>query len=264
MFLKRILAHKREEVARQKQRVPLAELERRLQHAPPARPFRASLESAPGLAVIAEVKRASPSKGLIRADFDPVRIAEAYEAGGAAAISVLTDENFFKGSLAHLEAVRQHVSLPVLRKEFIIDAYQLVEARAAGADAALLIAACLPEPGRLEALLQEAERLGLEALVEVHDAGEMKRAARAGARLIGINNRDLHSFETRLEVTEELAPLAPPQALLVGESGIHGPGDAARLAQAGVRAVLVGEHLMRAEDPGAELRELAAVGAPLS
>ncbi|MCS6851619.1 MAG: indole-3-glycerol phosphate synthase TrpC [Gemmataceae bacterium] len=253
--LSRILEHKRREVAEAKARVSERELRRRLAEAPARRDFRAAI-SAPGpIHVIAEVKRASPSAGVIRSDFDPVAIAQTYERHGASAISVLTDEAFFQGSLEHLVAVRREVSLPVLRKEFIIDPYQLMEARVAGADAILLIAEAL-DAGLLRSLLRQTWDLGLEALVELHDSVHLSWVLDSGARIIGINNRDLRTFTTRLEHTLELLPRVPPSVTVVSESGIRTRDDVLRLQAAGVRAILVGESLMRAGDIGAQLDQL--------
>jgi len=258
-ILDRIVASKRGEVAAARARTPPAELERRAALAPPPRDFRAALERAPDVAVIAEVKRASPSAGVLRADFDPVAIARIYEEHGAAAISVLTDEPFFQGHLSHLTAIRAAVAPPVLRKDFILDRYQILEARAAGADAVLLIAECL-EGDQIRSLLRAAREFGMEALVELYDAENLPRVLDSGATLIGVNNRDLHSFATRLEHTLELAPRIPADRCLVSESGIRRQPDVLRLQAAGVRAVLVGETLMRAPDIGAKLDELRGVG----
>lgn len=272
MILERILAAKAEEVARARGAVPLAEVRAAAAAAPPPRDFAAALARPrhlgdhPGavpVAVIAEVKRASPSRGVIRRDFDPVAIARAYARAGASAISVLTDAPFFQGHLDHLRAIRQAVDLPLLRKDFILDPYQVYEARAAGADAVLLIAAALGDAGRIQALRELAEDLGMAALVEVHTPAELEAALAAGARIVGINNRDLRTFETRLETTLELAGQVPPEVLLVSESGIRTPEDCRRVAAAGARAVLVGEQLMRQPDPGAALLELVGAGAPV-
>lgn len=254
MILERIVEAKRREVALAKARTPREALERALVHAPPVRDFRESLERR-DCAVIAEVKRASPSRGRLREDFRPREIAAAYEAGGAAAVSVLTDEAFFEGSGAHLAEVREAVGIPVLRKDFVVDPYQVVEARLLGADAVLLIARILEE-GRLREGIALATSLGMAALVEVHDGGELDRALRAGAALVGINNRDLATFRTDLAVTLELAPRVPAGVTVVSESGIRSRGDVERLLGAGVRAFLVGEALMKATDPAEKLREL--------
>jgi indole-3-glycerol phosphate synthase len=253
--LDRIVAYKRREITAARARVPEAELERRAAAAPPARDFRAALGRGPGVQVIAEVKKASPSAGLIRADFDPVTIARIYERHGAACVSVLTDEPSFQGHLRHLELVRAAVAVPLLRKDFILDRYQLLEARAAGADAALLIAECL-DAEALPRLVREARELGLQTLVELYDRDNLARALASGARLVGVNNRDLRTFVTRLEHTLELAADLPPDVCLVSESGIRGRADVERLAAGGARAVLVGETLMRAPDIGAKLDEL--------
>jgi indole-3-glycerol phosphate synthase len=254
-ILERIVASKRRELEAARARVPEEVLRRRLAEAPPVRDFRAALERTGGVQIIAEVKKASPSAGLLRADFDPVAIARVYEENGAACISVLTDEPFFQGSLAHLSAIRAVNSRPLLRKDFLLDRYQLLEARCAGADAVLLIAEIL-EDAALAGLLRQARELGMEALVELHDADNLPRVVAAGARLIGINNRDLRTFVTRLEHTLELAGQLPGGCCLVSESGIRTRDDVLRLQRGGVRAVLVGETFMRAPDIGAALREL--------
>lgn len=256
--LDKIVAHKRQEVREARGQVSLAALERKLPEAPPVRDFHAAL-SAGGVQVIAEVKKASPSAGVIRADFDPVHIARIYEAHGAAAISVLTDEPFFQGSVAYLAAVRQAVNVPLLRKDFVLDPYQVMEARVAGADAVLLIAEIL-EGSTLPNLLREIHTLGMEALVELYDAENLPRVLECGAKVIGINNRDLRSFATRLEHTLDLRPQIPPDRCLVSESGIRTRDDVLRLGQAGVQALLVGETLMRAPDIGAKLDELLGKG----
>ncbi len=226
----------------------------------PAAPrgFRSRLAAGPGVAVIAEVKRASPSAGVIREDFDPVELARAYERGGAACISVLTDREFFRGEPSYLARVRDAVGLPLLRKDFILDELQVLEARALGADAFLLIVAALA-PAPLEELLAAGRALGMDALVEVHDERELDLALGAGADLVGVNNRDLRTFEVSLQVTERLAPRVPEGVLLVAESGIKGRADVARLAACGVRAVLVGEALMRADDVASATRRLVGV-----
>lgn len=252
--LDRIIADKRREVEEARARLPLAELRRRLDRAPAVRDFRATLQAG-GVQVIAEVKKASPSAGVLRADFDPVAIARTYEAHGAAAVSVLTDAPYFQGSLEYLTAVRQAIRLPVLRKDFILDAYQLVEARVAGADAVLLIAEVLDDD-RLAQLLRGTHDLGMEALVELYDADHLPRVLESGARVIGVNNRDLRTFVTRLEHTLELRSRIPADRCLVSESGIRTRADVERLGAAGVQAVLVGETLMRAPDIGAKLDEL--------
>ncbi len=250
-----IVAAKRREVADRRDERPRSLLERLLPTAPLVRDFRATLECGGGIGIIAEVKKASPSAGVLRADFDPVAIARAYERGGADAISVLTDEPHFHGRLEYLTAIRAAVRPPVLRKDFIIDAYQVVEARVAGADAVLLIAEVLGER-ELPALLAEVHALGMQALVELYDRANLPRVLANGATLIGINNRDLRTFTTRLEHTLELATAVPADRCLVSESGIKSAADLVRLRSAGVKAVLVGETLMRAADPAAALRAL--------
>jgi indole-3-glycerol phosphate synthase len=254
-ILDRIVETKWREVAAAKAAVPESELERRAAHLSPARDYGAALRRADGVAVIAEVKKASPSAGVIRPDFDPVQIARTYESHGAAAISVLTDAEYFQGSLKYLTAVKAEVGLPVLRKDFVLDRYQLLEARAAGADAVLLIAECLPGD-RLAALRREATGLGLHTLVELHDAKQLPRVLDCGAPVIGINNRDLRTFTTRLEHTLELLPKIPADRTVVSESGIKAHADLVRLGAAGARAVLVGESLMRVPDIGAALDAL--------
>jgi indole-3-glycerol phosphate synthase len=253
--LDRIVAYKRREIAEARARRPEAELERVAAQAPPPRDFRAALERGPGVRVIAEVKKASPSAGLLRADFDPVNIARTYERHGAACVSVLTDEPSFQGHLLHLALIRAAVALPLLRKDFILDRYQLLEARAASADAALLIAECL-DAQELPRLVRAARELGLQTLVELYDRANLPRVLDSGARLVGVNNRDLRTFVTRLEHTLELATDLPRDVCLVSESGIRSRADVERLQAAGVRAVLVGETLMRAGDIGAKLDEL--------
>ena len=205
--------------------------------------------------IIAEIKHRSPSKGVIREDFDPARIAESYVVGGAAALSVLCEEDFFGGSLDHLKTIRQVVDLPLLRKDFIIDEYQLYESAAAQADAVLLITALL-DGGLLKRFLDASHDLNLDAVVEVHSRDEMNRAVRAGAKIIGVNNRDLTNFEVDLNTSIELAAIAPTDAILVSESGISRGSDMMRLRDAGFSAFLIGEHFMRADDPGQTLREL--------
>lgn len=255
MILPRILARKHEEVDAARSQVPLAELGARVADLAPCRPFRVRLKecAARGTAVIAEVKKGSPSKGVIRADFDPVAIAGAYERGGAACLSVLTDRDFFFGELAYLGMIRNAVALPLLRKDFIVDAYQLHEARVAGADAVLLIAAAL-DGGQLADFSYLAAELGLEVLLEIHDEEELRRALETPAALIGVNNRNLSTFVTDLRISERLLPLIPPQRLRVTESGIHDRLDIERLKDAGADAFLIGESLMRETDIEAKLK----------
>jgi indole-3-glycerol phosphate synthase len=253
--LDRIVNYKRQEIAAARERVPEGELEYRAQAAPPVRDFRAALVQGPEVQIIAEVKKASPSAGVIRADFDPVAIARIYEQHSAACVSVLTDEPSFQGHLSYLQAIRTAIALPLLRKDFILDRYQIVEARAAGADAVLLIAEILDDAA-LPRLLAQTRELGMQALVELYDRENLRRVLDSGARLVGINNRNLRTFETRLEHTLELAAGLPSEVCLVSESGIRTRADVERLQSAGVRAVLVGETLMRSADIGRKLEEL--------
>lgn len=254
-----IIAYKKTEVAAAKANAPLSAIETLAREAGPARGFRNALErsASAGFALIAEIKKASPSKGLIRADFDPAAHARAYEAGGAACLSVLTDTPSFQGSPDHLRAARAAVRLPVLRKDFMIDPYQVVEARAWGADCILLIMACLTDDQAAE-LYAAAKSHALDVLVETHDPKEMGRAAKLGADLIGVNNRNLASFHTDLKTTAALAGLAPANALLVSESGIASYADLTTLAGYGAKAFLVGESLMRLDDVEAATRALLA------
>ena len=246
-ILERIVAAKRAEISAAKRPVDV-------KSAPPVRDFIAALR-AKRPAVIAEIKRASPSKGVLRQDFDPAAIAKSYEEAGAACMSVLTDREFFQGAPEHLSAARAACKLPALRKDFIIDPYQVYEARALGADCILLIVACLDDAqlGELEAL---AHRLGMAVLVEVHDAEELERGLKLKTPLLGINNRNLRTFETRLETTLALLPRVPPERIVVTESGILAPAHVARMRASGVHTFLVGEAFMRAPDPGAALQTL--------
>jgi indole-3-glycerol phosphate synthase len=257
VILDKILRHKEQEVRLAKQALPLPALRERLTGLLAPRGFAAALrrQAAVGTAIIAEVKKGSPSKGLIRADFDPVDIARRYQAAGATCLSVLTDRQFFMGDLSYLDRISRAVALPLLRKDFIIDPYQVVEARVHGADAVLLIAAALDQKP-LEELYALAVDLGLDVLLEVHDAEELARALELPVGLIGINNRDLKTFHTDLAVTERLLPLIPPDRLVVSESGIRSRADIIRLQKAGAGAFLVGESLMREEHFENRLREL--------
>lgn len=260
-ILDEITRRKRVEIARARSDQPLTGIRAKAALAPQPRDLVAALR-APGfpgagpLRLIAEVKRASPSKGLLRPELDPAALALEYEAGGAAAVSVLTDAHYFQGSLADLRAVRQATRLPVLRKDFVLDPYQVYEARAAGADGVLLIVAALGDE-ELAVLHRLVESLGMAALVEVHDREELKRALAVEPRILGVNNRDLRTFEVTLETTARLRPLVPPDVVLVAESGIQTKADVARLAAMGVDATLVGEALVRARDVGQKMRELA-------
>jgi indole-3-glycerol phosphate synthase len=252
-ILTSIAAYKREEVRERKARASQSEVEAQASQASPPRGFRQALFTAAGagrLALIAEIKKASPSKGLIRAEFDPPALARAYAEGGAACLSILTDAPSFQGSEAYLQAARAAVALPCLRKDFMVDPWQIAESRAIGADAILVILAMVDDSLAAE-LMSEARRFGMDALVEVHDEAEMARAAALGGDLIGVNNRDLRTFVTDLAVTERLAEHAPASALLVTESGISTHADAARLAASGAKAMLVGESLMRQPDVAA-------------
>ena len=257
-ILNKILRRKAEEVAERSTRVSLRAMHQRAEGADPARGFVDAIRQkmAQGqAAVIAEIKKASPSKGLLRADFHPAEIAKSYERGGAACLSVLTDVDFFQGADEYLQQARAACALPVLRKDFTIDPWQVVEARALNADCILLIVAALGD-SQLAELSGLAQQLGMDVLVEVHDAEELERALNLHAPLIGINNRNLRTFETRLETTLELLHRMPADRIVVTESGIHAPADVVRMRAAGVHAFLVGEAFMRAPDPGAKLAEL--------
>jgi indole-3-glycerol phosphate synthase len=254
MILREIVANKREEVARQKEVLPLAELRQMLADRPPTRDFEGAIRDR-GCAVIAEVKRSSPSKGRIREDFDPVGIARIYEENGASAISVLTERKFFEGRAAYIPQIGRAVGLPLLRKDFVIDVYQISETRVLGADALLLIARIL-EGEQMRDFLGLASELGLAALVEVHDETDLGKAISSGARIVGINNRDLGTFRTDLETSIQLARRVPKGVTVVSESGIGSRGDIERLMNAGIHAFLVGGSLMREEDVGKKLREL--------
>ena len=257
-ILERILARKREEVEAARAAVPLAEMQQRAAAAPPPRDFVGALRAkiaAGRPAVIAEIKKASPSKGLLRADFDPAAIARGYETGAAACLSVLTDRDFFQGAHVHLAQARSACALPALRKDFITEPYQVFESRAMGADCILLIAAALARQD-MQGLEASARLLGMAVLVEVHDAAELEAALTLQTPLIGINNRNLRTFETRLETTLDLLPAIPDGRIVVTESGIGTMEDVGRMRASGVGAFLVGEAFMRAPDPGAQLVRL--------
>ncbi|HOI67281.1 MAG TPA: indole-3-glycerol phosphate synthase TrpC [Thiomonas arsenitoxydans] len=257
-ILQRILATKAQEVAAAREQVPLSALREQAVARGPTRGFAAAVQAkvaAGGPAVIAEVKKASPSRGVLRADFDPAAIARSYAAGDAACLSVLTDVQYFQGAASYLQQARAACALPVLRKDFMVDAYQIAEAAAMGADCVLLIAAALPQAELIE-LEAEAMSYGLDVLVEVHNAAELEAALALRTPLLGINNRDLRSFETRLETTLDLLPQIPEGRVVVTESGILTADHVARMRAAGVQAFLVGEAFMRADDPGTALRAL--------
>ncbi len=259
-ILREIIARKWQEVSDRTAACSVSELQRRIDTQTPCRGFAASMQqrvAAGQSAVIAEAKRASPSNGVIRESFDPAAIARSYRQGGATCLSVLTDVDFFQGADSYLQAARAACELPVIRKDFMVDSYQVVEARAIGADCILLIVAVL-EDGQMTELNAAARELGMDVLIEVHDRDELERSLPLGNVLVGINNRDLHSFEMRLETTWELLPHIPADRLTVTESGIHTTGDVQAMREHNVHAFLVGEAFMRAEQPGEKLAELFA------
>jgi indole-3-glycerol phosphate synthase len=255
MILDDITAYKKEELAETKRRHPFADVKARVAGAEPVRGFGKALTSEDGISLIAEVKKASPSKGVIRTDFDPVAIAGTYEKSGASCISVLTEQKYFQGKLEYLGAIRKIVRIPLLRKDFIVDEYQIHEARAAGADAILLIAACL-DKGQLEDYIGIAQQLGLDVLVESHTYRELDKSLLAGAMLVGINNRDLMTFTVSLQTTLDLVKDIPDDRTIVSESGIKTREDVMNLQKAGVDAILVGESLVREKDIEKKVKEL--------
>ena len=253
--LQKIVEYKREEIVRAKAAVPFEDLVKQLASAPPIRDFVSQLRLNHPMGVIAEVKKASPSAGIIREDFHPVEIAKIYEQNGAACISVLTDEHFFQGDLSYLKAVRAAVELPLIRKDFILDRYQIAEARVAGADCVLLIAECLDDD-QLKSLFQYTRELGMQALVELYDEENLQRVLDLNPHIIGVNNRNLRTFETDLKHSMALQKKVRETILFVSESGIKTNDDVKRLSDSGIHAILVGESLMRSEDIGQSLRDL--------
>jgi indole-3-glycerol phosphate synthase len=255
VILDTIVAHKQEEIQRQKNLLPLSALRQTLRNSSSTRDFKAVISTPGQINLIAEVKKASPSKGIIREDFDPITIAQIYQSSGAAAISVLTDERFFQGHLSYLTTIRKTTSIPLLRKDFIIDEYQIYQARAAGADAILLITAIL-ELRTMQTFLNIAHSLHLDCLVEVHTESELKKVLDTDAQIIGINNRDLKTFQTSLDTTARLRRLIPKDKVIVSESGIHSREDVRRLREDDINAILVGESLMRSADINTKMKEL--------
>ncbi|MDR4505786.1 MAG: indole-3-glycerol phosphate synthase TrpC [Candidatus Scalindua sp.] len=262
MILDKIYTHKLKEVSEIKERIPLEILMKRCRKPSAMGAFGKAIKGDEGMRIIAEVKRASPSAGIIRKDFDYIDIAAQYESGGASAISVLTDREFFKGDLSYLAEVRERVKIPLLRKDFLIDPYQIYEARAAGADAVLLIARLLTTE-QIDSFLSIAHDLGMECLVEIHNTKELEQVLETGSNIIGINNRDLDTFETNLETSLKLRALMPDGKIFVSESGIKTRSDVRRLEDAGFDAILVGETLMRSNNISLKMRELLGGKAPL-
>ncbi|MEM7455343.1 MAG: indole-3-glycerol phosphate synthase TrpC [Planctomycetota bacterium] len=258
-ILQKIVDHKLVEIEQLKASISREDLESQVKDAPPVRSFRDAL-AGEGISLIAEVKKQSPSKGLIREDFDPVSIAHSYQAGGAHCVSVLTDEHFFGGSLDYLVQIKRAIDLPVLRKDFVLDEHQVLQARAAGADAVLLIAECL-SPDRLKQLYDQVVSLGMTALVELYEAENIEAVLNCNPVLVGINNRDLKTFEVDLQHTVRMRSRVPEEILLVGESGIFTHQEATLLQRSGVDAMLVGESLMRADDPAEAVRQLLGTSA---
>lgn len=257
-FLARIVSNKQDEIACAQKKLPLTALQQTAQTQAAPLDFRGALTNGESLVVIAEMKKSSPSAGVLRENFNPAALAKSYATHGAAALSILTEEKFFGGNTENLQKARAVCALPILRKDFILDPYQIWEARAFGADAILLIAALLDRSQLFELLLETAET-GMQALVEVHNEAELDRALLVGANLIGMNNRDLQTFEVTLETTERLSKLIPASCVRVAESGIKSRHDVERMAACGVDAILVGSHLMRHADPGQALAELTGV-----
>ena len=255
MILDTIVAHKRKELLDEQEQVPLSELKSKLTDVPPTLDFFSAITNPNSINLIAEVKKKSPSKGIIRYDFDPVQIASAYQENGATAVSVLTDKHFFDGNINYLSSIREAVNLPLLRKDFTIHPYHIYQARVARADAVLLIVAVLT-PDQLKTYIQTASSLSLASLVEVHTEAELAVALDADAKIIGINNRDLHTFNTTLDTTFKLLERIPEDKVVVSESGINTRDDVETLREAGVNAILVGESLMRSQDIGEKVREL--------
>ena len=257
-ILEKIVTHKLSEIASAQAARPLKDVAAAADSMSEPRDFLAALQNAAGIALIAEVKKASPSKGIIRVDFDPVTIAQTYADSGASCISVLTDQNFFQGHLDYLTAISKQVNLPLLRKDFIVDPYQVFEARAAGADAVLLIAECL-EPDQLISLHKRIRALGMTPLVELYDAQNIEKVMAADPVLVGVNNRDLNTFEVDLDHSVRVKQLLPPSVTFVSESGIYNRSDVEMLEKSGVDAMLVGESLMRADDIGGAVKTLLGV-----